>query len=750
MAKQELEAVLTKLKPLLQILIDNFRKGDYSQRRESAIALSKFKGEQATDFLLQNFESDNIQDFMALALGNIENKKAVSLLVNALNDSQQEVRFNAARALGMIKNEEAFNVLMEALNEYADTNVVGSSQGTPGRIFFEEEAIISAITALGKIKNPLSVPLLKRLLAQEKSPRIRASIIMALGMMANERMLPIFQGALRDEDPRVRANAIEAIESIKSSSIVGIIQPYLEDPNNRVRANVAKAIWKYGDFDVSETLIQMLANKDKLYRASAAYAMGDIKDVRFIQKLAGSLKDDDPDVRRNAANALKKIESPNALPYLMPLLEDPNYDVRVQAVLAIARCAPSKAGDVLVGKLKTEANSIVKATLVSSIGDTKFQSYRSAITPFLDDEDPRVVSNTIEAIQKLSVEIPEQDYIDRFKKLLSHDDNRVKSNAIKALWNWNVYTVLDNLNDLFENPDQKFRQSAIFVLGEIGRAISQDHGLTKLVNQVIAQLIGTPEDTPPIVESAKPDEPVTPVMQQPEAPSLEKTLESELEKAANALNVKEYKQAERIYLKVLELQSTNLKAIMALGNLYFVLKRYSCASSYYEKALELNPNLVKAHYNLGTINYFLKDYGKAKDHLAKALNLYPKLLGAYLILAQIFQIGGRTEESIKLLSKAIELSPRNPILYQKLAVLHVHLKQFDPAIGVLEKAVQLSPLDVESNLLLSFCYHLTQKSQEAFISIDATLKACAQSPQPEEALKTLLQSYLFIKSTVEQ
>ncbi len=766
MEQAQIQMILAKLEPLLDTLIATFQSGGYAQRREAAIALSKFKGERATDFLLRTYETDNIQDFMALALGNIESKKAVSLLMNALNDSQQEVRFNAAQALGMIKNDEALNVLMEALNEYADANVAGSAQPPGGsRLFFEEDAIISAITALGRIKSQFSIPLLKRLLAQEKSPRIRSTIIMALGGMANDRLLPIFQNALRDEDARVRSNAIEAIESIKSSSIVGIIQPYLEDPNNRVRANVAKAIFKYGDFDVSETLTQMLGHSDKWFRSSAAYAMGEIRDVRFIPRLAQALKDEDPDVRRNATNALRKIESPNAVPHLIPLLEDPNYDVRVQAVIALARCSPDKAVDLFTQKLAQEENSIVRATLVSCLGDCAGAGHQEILARYLNDPDPRVISNTIEAIQKVGRRKPDPRLISQLEGLLSHEDNRVKSNAIKALWIWNEFSVLDNLRDLLHNPDESHRQSAVFVLGEIGQAIARSKPLTQAVNDLIARLVenrsapagqpaagqapapGTLSPAPAAAPAAAPmpteKVPVVPV---PPPPSFDR----ELELAANAVLSKEFAAAEKVYQKILAAQPDNLQANIGLANLFFQLKKFPEAAQVYEKIVSLHPNSAKAHYNLGSIAFLQKDYEKAKEHLLRALHIYPKLLGGYLILAQIYQLGGCTMESIKLLSKAVELSPRNPVLYQKLAMLHIHIRQYREAIAVLTRAVSLSPLDVESNLLLAFCQYFTQNPAEAFIAMDATLRACAQSPQPEESLKALLQSYLFVKSTLEQ
>ncbi|MBF0409312.1 MAG: HEAT repeat domain-containing protein [Candidatus Riflebacteria bacterium] len=766
MNKNNISVLISKLKLPLQLLIKNFNSGEYSLRKESAIALSKFQGETVSTLLLQTYASDNIQDFMALALGNLDSSKAISLLIQGLNDPQSEVRFNAARALGMIKSDSAFNVLMEALSEYADRIATGVSQTKQGQLFLEEDAIISAITALGKIKNTQCTTLLKRILSQEKSARIRASIISSLGMMATEKMLPIFQGALRDEDPRVRANAIESIESIKSASIVGILQPYLEDPNNRVKANVAKAIWKFGDFDVSETLSRMLSGEDKWQKASSAFAMGEIKDVRFILKLSQSLKDEDPDVRRNAAQALKKIESPKALQHLIPLLDDPNFDVRVQAALAIARCNPQKVTELIVPRLSVETNTIVRATLISCLADSAIPESISIIEPFLEDTDPRVAANSISAIQKLAPSKPSSKIIQLIAKLLFNDDNRVKSNSIHALWTWQEYSVLDNLQGLLSHQNPKHQLSGTFVFGEIGTEISKDAELASSVNDLIAALVkspssdlelsGTPSAPSMILDSS---EVVVPLSNTGEIEIVKKTesvinasddaFSPQLELAANYVKEKEYREAEKIYARILSHKPDNIKAILGMGEMFFLIKRFSEAAVYYEKALAVNSNLVKAHYNLGTIHYFQKNFDKSKEHLLKALELYPKLLGAYLILAQIFQISSKTDESIMLLSKAVELSPRNPILYQKLALLHLHVQQYDKAINVLQKAVALSPLDVESNVLLAFTYNSINKHAEAFSSIESALHACSQSSNPEESLRILLNSFNFFKTNIE-
>ena len=774
--------VLTSIKPLIARLIHNFLAGDYDQRREAAIALSKFKGEKATDFLLETYESDNIQDFMALALGNIDNHKAIGLLINALNDSQQEVRFNAAQALGMLENPEAFDILMEALNTYAESSVGVSTPALEehaSQIFFEEDAIISAILAVGKIKNWRAIALLKKLLAQEKSARIRASIIMALGMMASDKLMPVFQSALRDEDPRVRANAIEAIESIKSGSIVGILQPYLEDPSNRVRANVAKAIWKYGDFDVSETLRQMLEHSDKWYRASAAYAIGEIKDVRFIRELGRSLKDEDPDVRRNATNALRKIEFKDALPHLKPMIDDPNFDVRVEAALAISRCAPEAAPPILKDKLQKEENFIVQATLISCLGQTAKADAIPLISPFLSSEDPRVVSNTIDAMVKLSRKA-DPEMVDRLKELLQHEDNRVKSTAIRTLWVWGEYSVLDNLRELFKSDDKRHVQSATFVIGEIGREISHDDALLKQINQILSDLIDNPDainreiagtgtatavsrQPTTVAESEKPAaeapgvEAILPVDSESPTPVVlstqilpDNSYAEEIENANRFIAARNFVAAEKIFKVIYARDPQHLKALLAYANLCFMLKKNTEAARLYQEALKINPNLVKAHFNLGTILYYARKYEDAVKHLVKALGLYPKILGAYLILGQIYQIAGKFGESVKLLTHAAALSPRNPVIYQKLATLHIQLRQYDKAIEVLMKAVDISPVDVESNLLLAYCFNLTGQYQKAFSAIDLTLRACAQSPQQDGSLRQMLKGYLYLNSILQE
>lgn len=776
-----IDYILDRLEKLLAILVYYVKSGNYIQRRDAAIALSKFKSEHISEFIIKIYETDNIQDFLAIAISNLDNPRTINILMQALNDPNQEVRFNAAKALGMLKNEEALNILLEYLTEYANILSSNTTDKT-GKIFYEEEAIIAALLAISEIKSHVAAPVLKKIFSLEKSPRIKASIITALGSIASDKLMPIFQIALKDDDPRVRANAIEAIEAIKSNSIVGIIQPYLDDPNNRVRANVAKAIYKYGDYDVTQALTQMLQHPDKWFRCSAAYAIGEIKNSSLIPLLAKVLKDEDPDVRRNAATALRKIKSKNALQYIIPLLDDPNYDVRVQAIMAIIQCSPSSAKEHLLKKLTSETNPVVLATLISSLSDCADNNDLDLITSFLNHSDSRVVANTIETIHKIlkGKTIP-NTITKKLQELLYHEDNRVKSNSIKTLWNWKQYFVLDNLIEMLTSDDKKHFSSAIFVVGEIGNEIVNNKDLSSKINEIIYNVIynkvelsdlfkkkDTRVDDSHIQTSSLSNKTLNYTkfeipLKKDESKKLQsiegsksknlptnniETFEEQINLSLNYINLKQYDSAMAILNNLYTLYPNNIKILVNLANLHFIQKNYTESLNLYEKIVELCPNSAKAHYNVGAICYILKNYDKAHHHLCTALKIYPKILNAYLLLLNIYQYQNDDNKSIEILQKAIDLAPRNPIFYKKLGILYYKNKNYEKTVDILIKALGFASTDPEMTLILAYAYANLEKYVDAYKYLDQTLNLCLNATNQELALNSILQSYLQLKSLI--
>ncbi|HNW36024.1 MAG TPA: HEAT repeat domain-containing protein, partial [Candidatus Ozemobacteraceae bacterium] len=302
------------LAEIFRHLLEELTGADYALRRAALAALSRLRGEIAAEIMFDRFKSDNLDDFLACAISRVSPDKAAQLFLQALHDSQMEVRLAAADALSRLNSDEAVQVLTDAVEKH----LAGPADGREG-VLLSEEALSGAIRALARLGTPMCLALLRKLLLKEANPRIRATIIAAIIPRMNDSMMSLVAGFLKDQDPRVRANAIEAIQALRNPSIIAILQPYLYDPHQRVRANAIKAVWEYGDYEVSATLKEMLGDKDKRQRVSGIYAVGEIKLGMFLKYILTALHDEDADIRRNAVIAIRKISAISSGAALAPL-----------------------------------------------------------------------------------------------------------------------------------------------------------------------------------------------------------------------------------------------------------------------------------------------------------------------------------------------------------------------------------------------------------------------------------------------
>ncbi|PKK90168.1 MAG: hypothetical protein CVV64_10590 [Candidatus Wallbacteria bacterium HGW-Wallbacteria-1] len=89
---------------------------------------------------------------------------------------------------------------------------------------------------------------------------------------------------------------------------------------------------------------------------------------------------------------------------------------------------------------------------------------RDKIRPFLNDENPRVRSDTAESLDLLG----EENMIDLLMPMLSDPNHRVKSTVAKILWKYGGGRMVGVLKDMLTSEDKWDRAAAAFALGEIG------------------------------------------------------------------------------------------------------------------------------------------------------------------------------------------------------------------------------------------------------------------------------------------
>jgi hypothetical protein len=145
---------------------------------------------------LVDSDSD-VRERAAKALGKIGDTRAVEPLITALGDEGEIVRWNTAQALGEIGDTRAMEPLITALGDEAG--------------FVRMDAAI----ALGEIGDKRAVePLIAALGGEDDSVRREAA--RALGEICDHRAIPALKKATVDSDEDVRIGARRALDMIKS------------------------------------------------------------------------------------------------------------------------------------------------------------------------------------------------------------------------------------------------------------------------------------------------------------------------------------------------------------------------------------------------------------------------------------------------------------------------------------------------------------------------------------------------------
>jgi HEAT repeat protein len=216
------------------------RDEDSSPGREAAIALERV-GSPALDPLIGILGGDRepggdnavAREHAAMALGLIEERRAVAPLVTALDDEVEGVRARSAWALGMIEDSAAVEPLGDAIT---DASARVRSQ---------------AAWALGMIEAAAAVPALSAALGDE-AVEVREEAAWALGMIEASSAVPGLTSALQDESADVREQAAWALGMIEDSAAVDALLDALEDEDNEVRKQAIWALMRCIDEDTAD------------------------------------------------------------------------------------------------------------------------------------------------------------------------------------------------------------------------------------------------------------------------------------------------------------------------------------------------------------------------------------------------------------------------------------------------------------------------------------------------------------------
>ncbi|MBK9108777.1 MAG: caspase family protein [Saprospiraceae bacterium] len=152
---------------------------------------------------------------------------------------------------------------------------------------------------------------------------------------------------------------------------------------------------------------------------------------------------------------------------------------------------------------------------------------------------------------------------------------------------------------------------------------------------------------------------------------------------------KQYLDAEKYYLKAIELDSTFVSNYYNLGIVYSESGRLIESEMQYKKSIDLDSNYINAYFNLGIIYKKARRFSEAKELFRKCFILDSTDLLSIFELGSINMILKQHFEAESLLLKCIQRDSTLAPVYGNLGIVYFQMGAFEKAEQQLKKALSI-------------------------------------------------------------
>lgn len=398
--------------------------------RNAAIEAFPRYGAQAGIHLggLLKDEDEEIRQFAALILGEINDPFAVEKLVEALDDPDENVRHAAAESLGKIGDARAVPHLINSLND---------------SFWIQYPAVVS----LGQIGDPSAVSHLIQLTNDEllSQPAIRA-----LGAIADISVIPVLASILRSCDSELRNETLAALVKIQSKidrffvcnwscipsikkaldryELIEYMQKSLADDEMESRKNAIIALGWLKKKQAVPKLIELLEEYEL-----EEYVMGALASIgpEATPDLVSALATPDPKLRAALIRTLDWIGDEKSVMACLPHIQDEDEEVRHQAIMALDNLVESEAVEDALLKMLSGPSPETTALLVEIMGKSGSPALPEKLISLLDADCEKAGHAAVKILGKLK----SRQAAGPLTALLDDENGETRAEALRALCN---------------------------------------------------------------------------------------------------------------------------------------------------------------------------------------------------------------------------------------------------------------------------------------------------------------------------
>ena len=369
--------------------------------------------------LLQDSDPE-IRAQAAKWLGDIKYKEAGDKLIPVLKDEFSRARFFAAEALGRIMYEPGINAIIELLKNNNDEDA------------YIRHAASLALARIGKAEPIIA-------LSKDPSRAVRIAAVVALRRMSH----PGVASFLNDTDEFVVTEAARAINDDLSINdalpALGNLLKTTAFSNEALIRRSINANMRVGTDEAMQNLISysILQSNPATMRAEAIAALSTWSKPSVLDRVDGRYRgviERDPTLVKNKAGEA-----------LVSLLNSKELTVRISAVKAISKIGITQGAAPLLSLLKNDREPSVRVEALKALAAMKDQQIGEAIKLALTDKDKVVRVAGIDLIGKM--DIPKELMVSLLSDVINTKTMEEKQAALLTLGNLPV----QNTNKVFDD-----------------------------------------------------------------------------------------------------------------------------------------------------------------------------------------------------------------------------------------------------------------------------------------------------------
>lgn len=492
--------------------------------------LSSMPGDARIDTSLTSLVSHsnpNVRASVALCLGKSHAAEAVPVLLRALGDSEEWVKFSAIEGLGLLGGRKSVEALFGVIEN--ETGLIrDAALEAVARVADRDDSVallpkVRKILKEGDFLSPVSiVDLIEKALMpgstfkadpgfkevffaffssslEEANRAVQMASLKGLGLVRTPQGLTrIFEysDSLREVDEETGARIVDSVASIVGHDPLPSSVLEQLSRGGRNRAFVIRALGELKSIDAVPHLEALLgdATRDELREiVTALESIGSTDSIDALTRLLGNK---DGHTRKTAARALSRLAGAAAVPELFRALKDEVYRDVMEEITDLLSMIPNEQTRDCFAELLKSPGEELREMAARGLGKVAYDDTLPLLRRAASDESASVRKAAYKSMAVLGNDEAEQDVI----RGLDDEDHEVRLSVLKGLGNWQGPGVTGAVLRMIEDEDVWVRYHAVNVLGMIGdqscedrllHLLAQDEPPVKAAAAVALERVGT-------------------------------------------------------------------------------------------------------------------------------------------------------------------------------------------------------------------------------------------------------------------